>query len=250
MFGDLDLSGSHVIADKKLVVFAGHEEAVVEGLEVDPWTGEDADCCCAEHLEEQLFPLNTWADTYLCVKAAPRGENDLDLWRIQAGAAGVSLTTDPPIEGIHGQTLANKGDWLQAFTGESFVLTATGPVQAAQYLSSQTCTDDSTGDPAMVMAVSETQYRSPYAFAVPQDYGEDWVAVVRPAGVEIILDDAALDAAPFHPIASSGYEVGYFEVGDGPHYIEGAEPFGLFQYGFEGPASYGHAGGLNLIVQQ
>ena len=73
---------------------------------------------------------------------------------------------------------------------------------------------------------------------------------MRPAGVEIILDDAALDAAPFHPIASSGYEVGYFEVGDGPHYIEGAEPFGLFQYGFEGPASYGPAGGLNLIVQQ
>ncbi len=241
LFGDLDLSGSHVIGDKKLSVFSGHEEAVVQA--------EGLDCCCAEHLEEQLFPLETWASTYLCVKAAPRGDGDMDLWRIQAGVANVTLTTDPPIDGINGVTLENKGDWVGAFTGASFLLTATGPVQAAQYLSSQGCTGDFIGDPALVMAVSSTQYRSPYAFAVPKDYSKDWITVVRPAGAEIILDDAALPDGPFDPISSSGYEVGYFEVVDGPHYIEGNEPFGLYQYGFHGPASYGHAGGLNLIVQ-
>ena len=242
MFGGLDLSGSHVIGNKKLAVFAGHEEAVVQAPGLD--------CCCAEHLEEQLFPLETWADTYLCVKGAPRGEGDMDLWRIQAGTANVTLTTDPPIDGINGQLLANKGDWVGAFTGASFVLTATGPVQAAQYLSSQGCTGDVIGDPAMVMAISETQYRSPYAFAVPEDYGHDWITVVRPAGATITLDDVVLEDGPFDAIASSGYQVGYFEVEDGPHYIEGNQPFGLYMFGFEGPASYGNPGGLNLIVQQ
>jgi len=248
--GGLDLSGSHVIGDKKLAVFSGHEEAVVAGLANDPVNpNEPADCCCAEHLEEQLFPLETWAATYLAVKAAPRGEADMDLWRVQAGVAGVTLTTDPPIEGIDGVTLQNKGDWVEAFTSKSFVLTGTGPIQVAQYLSSQGCTNDYIGDPALVMMVSETQYRSPYAFAVPKDYGHDWITVVRPSGAEITLDEAPLEDGPFTAIASSGYEVGYFKVEDGPHYIEGDAPFGLYQYGFEGPASYGHAGGLNLIVQ-
>ncbi|MBM4370093.1 MAG: IgGFc-binding protein [Deltaproteobacteria bacterium] len=248
--GNLDLSGSHVIGNKKLAVFSGHEEAVVQGLETDPVTGEPADCCCAEHLEEQLFPLETWASTYLCVKAAPRGPSDLDLWRVQAGVANVTLTTDPPIPGINGQVLQNKGDWVEAFTGKSFLLTASGPVQAAQYLSSQGCTDDFIGDPALVMAVSSTQYRTPYAFAVPDDYDEDWISVVRPAGAEITLDGAVLPDGSFDPIASSGYEVGYFEVQDGPHYIEGEDPFGMYQFGFDGPSSYGHPGGLNLTVQQ
>lgn len=238
---DLDLSGSHVIGDKKLAVFAGHEEAVVQ----EP----GADCCCAEHLEEQLFPLETWATTYLCVKAAPRGGADTDLWRIQAGVANVTLTTDPPIAGIDGVTLQNKGDWVEAFTPQSFVLDATGPVQAAQYLSSQGCTGDYIGDPAMVMAVSETQYRSPYAFAVPEDYDIDWISVVRPAGAVITLDEAPLADGIFQAIAGSGYEVAYVEVQDGPHYIEGDAPFGMYQFGFDGPSSYGHPGGLNLIVQ-
>jgi hypothetical protein len=237
----LDLSGSHVIGDKKLAVFAGHEEAVVQ----EP----GADCCCAEHLEEQLFPLETWASTYLCVKAAPRGGGDTDLWRIQAGVANVTLTTDPPIAGIDGVTLQNKGDWVEAFTPQSYVLLATGPVQAAQYLSSQGCTGDYIGDPAMVMAVSETQYRTPYAFAVPEDYDIDWITVVRPAGAEITLDGVVLADGPFAPIGASAYEVGYFEVQDGPHYIEGDAPFGMYQFGFDGPSSYGHPGGLNLIVQ-
>ena len=240
-FTGLDLSGSHVIGDKKLAVFSGHEEAVV--------AAEGQDCCCAEHLEEQLFPLETWANTYLCVKGAPRGPSDVDLWRVQAGTANITLTTDPPIPGINGVTLANKGDWVEGFTGLSFVLTATGPVQAAQYLSSQGCTDDYIGDPAMVMAVSETQYRTPYAFAVPEDYSKDWISVVRLAGTDITLDQQALPDGPFKPIGSSTYEVGYFEVQDGPHYIEGEEPFGMYQFGFDGPSSYGHPGGLNLIVQ-
>jgi hypothetical protein len=249
--GTLDLSGSHVIADKKVAVFAGHEEAVVQGLEWDPQTGQQADCCCAEHMEEQLFPLSTWSDTYLCIKARPRGESDLDLWRIQAGTGNVTLTTDPPVPGLDGVTLAGKGEWVQAFSKESFVVYATGPIQVAQYLSSQTCTEDATGDPAMIMAVAETGFRTPYAFAVPKDYSEDYITVIRPAGATVTLDTTVLSSSQFHAVGqASGYEYGYFPVADGPHFIHCTEPFGLYQYGFHGPASYGNPGGLNLVQQQ
>jgi hypothetical protein len=237
-----DLSGSHVIADKKIAVFTGHEEAVVQ-----PPGG---DCCCAEHLEEQLFPLSTWDSTYICAKARPRGGSDQDLWRIQAGHANITITTNPPIDGLDGKTLAQKGDWVEGYSHQSFEVFATGPIQVGQYLSSQGCTDDYVGDPAMIMAVSSTQYRPNYVFAVPKDYAEDYVTVIRPVGSPVYLDDVALADGQFSQVGSGEFEIGYFEVGDGPHEIHGDASFGLYQYGFDGPASYGNPGGLNLIQQQ
>ena len=238
-----DLSGSHIIADRKVAVFTGHEEAVVQAPGLD--------CCCAEHLEEQLFPLDTWASEYVCAKARSRGgSGDQDLWRILAGAGNTTITTIPPIAGLDGQTLAAKGDWIEAMTAESFVVDASGPIQVAQYLSSQTCTDDGVGDPALIMAVASIQFRHNYVFAAPKDYDEDYVTVVREAGSPITLDGALLGDGEFVPVGSGFYEVGYFEVQDGPHQIEGDKPFGLYQYGFDGPASYGNPGGLNLIKQQ
>ena len=250
MSGTLDLSGSHVTADRRIVVFSGHEEAVVQGLDGnDPYTGEPYDCCCAEHLEEQLFPLSSWSNTYLAVKAKPRGPSDLDLWRVQAGTDSVTLTTDPPIPGIDGKVLAKKGDWVQAFTKESFVVTGTGPIQVAQYLSSQGCTDEFIGDPSLIMAVSQERFRTPYALAVPKDYVQDWISVVRPIGAKVVLDGTPVSDAEFDLVGQSGYERAYFKVEDGPHYIEGDEPFGIYQYGFDGPASYGHMGGMNLVKE-
>lgn len=245
MSNKLDLSGSAVIADRRVAVFSGHEEAVVAGIEaIDP----EADCCCAEHLEEQLFPVNTWADSYLCVKARPRGTPDLDLWRVQASQPNTTITTDPPIDGLHGKVLANVGDWVEAFSAESFVLNATAPVQVAQYLHSGTCTGDGVGDPALIMTVPQSRYRTPYAFAVPKDYSQDYITVVRLVDEDVMLDGVELPEASFTALGSTGYEYGYFPVADGPHMLESNKPFGLYQYGWQGPASYGHSGGLNLVV--
>jgi len=240
MFPIQDLTGSHVTADKKIAVFAGHEEAVV--------AAEGEDCCCAEHLEEQLFPVDTWDSKYVCAKARSRGgPADQDLWRIVAGKGNITLTTIPSIPGLDGETLAQKGDWVGAMTALSFVVDATGPIQVGQYLSSQTCTDEGTGDPALIMAVSSSQFRNNYVFAAPKDYDDDYITVVRAAGSPIILDGNAVGDNDFEQVAGGEYEIGYFEVQDGPHEIEGDAPFGLYQYGFDGPASYGNPGGLNLV---
>jgi hypothetical protein len=238
-----DLSGSHIIADRKVAVFAGHEEAVVQLPDVEE------SCCCAEHIEEQLFPLDTWDTRYYAAKAKPRGPSDKDLWRVQAGAVNVKLTTNPPIDGIHGKTLAKKGDWVEAYTAQSFIVEGTGPIQVGQYLASQTCTDEFIGDPALIMAVSAGQYRTHYVFAAPKDYDEDYIGIVRQTGSTITLDGSPVNV-PFTPFADGAYEVGYVEVQDGPHIIDGDFPFGLVQYGWDGPASYGNPGGLNLIKKQ
>ncbi|MFH1532229.1 MAG: IgGFc-binding protein, partial [Pseudomonadota bacterium] len=236
-----DLSGSRVSATQKVAVFSGHEEAVVQPPSCD-------DGCCAEHIEEQLLPLAVWGAVVPCAKAPPRGPSDMDLWRIQAGAAGVVLTTSPPIPGLHGQVLAEDGDWVQAFAGASFLVEATGPIQVAQYLASQGCTEDFIGDPALVMAVPAARYRSSYVFATLEGYAENLVTIVRPVGAAVALDGAPLAGGAFQAVGSSGWEVGYFEVeGGAAHTVVGASPFGLYLYGYSGPVSYGCPGGLDLV---
>ena len=244
LFPVQDLTGTHVIADRRIAVFAGHEEAVVE----DP-AGE-GDCCCAEHIEEQFFPVATWSTHYHCVKARSRGAPDVDMWIVQASQAGTTITTEPPIAGLNGQTLNAPGATLTVYTAESFLIGASKPIQVVQILSSQGCTAEHIGDPAMIMAVAQDRYRSEYVFAAPKGYVHDYITVIRQVGVDVLLDDGALAASDFTALPDGTHEYGYFEIADGPHHIISDEPFGLSQYGWEGPASYGNPGGLDLVVTQ
>ena len=239
-----DLSGTRISATQPVAVFTGHEEAVVS----PPSCIDEG--CCAEHLEEQLLPVSAWGATVVCAKAPPRGPSDMDLWRIQGAAPGVVLATDPPVAGLHGEVLAAAGDWVEAFSAVSFVLTATGPIQAAQYLASQTCAEAFVGDPSMVMAVPAGRYRASYAIATPEGYSENLVAVVREAGAPVSLDGLLLDDAAFATIGDSAWEVGYITIQEGAHSLGGAAPFGLLQYGYSGPASYGCPGGMQLVADE
>lgn len=245
MFPLQDLTGSHVVADRPIAVFAGHEETVIE----DPNLPEgEGDCCCAEHIEEQFFPVATWSTSYHCVKARSRGAPDEDLWIVMAADGGTTLTTDPPVEGLNGKTLATPGASVEAFTDKSFVITSNKPIQVAQILSSQGCTAEYIGDPAMIMAVAQDRYRNEYVFAAPKDYEHDYITVIRPEGLQVLLDGAAIADSQFTLLSDGLYEYAWVEIADGPHHIVAEEPFGLSQYGWQGPASYGNPGGLDLVV--
>ena len=56
-----DLTGTIITSDKPIGVFGGHE-AAVSGTQ-----------CCADHIEQQLFPVATWGKTYIATKSFPRG---------------------------------------------------------------------------------------------------------------------------------------------------------------------------------
>ena len=63
-----DLTGTTVEASQRVAVFGGHEEAVIAFERTDRGAGVESPCC-ADHLEEQLLPLNIWSAEALCVKA-------------------------------------------------------------------------------------------------------------------------------------------------------------------------------------
>src|SRR5262249_48741360 len=57
-----DLTGSRVHADKRVVVFAGSEAS-----DVPTWPNLAQRYCCADHLEEQLFPTSAFGTHFVAV---------------------------------------------------------------------------------------------------------------------------------------------------------------------------------------
>lgn len=231
--GNWDLTGSHIVASQPVAVFGGHEEAVV------------GDGCCAEHLEHQLYPANTWGAHYLAAHSEPRG-GSMDVWRILAREDATTVTTDPPQPGVEGRVLA-RGEWVEISAPDSFEIIADKPVSVAQYLASQETTVDFIGDPALIMAVPVEQYRRSYLVLTPADYDENWLTVIRPTGQVVFLDGEPVDDGAFAAIGAGGYEFAWVPVTPGPHALLGEAPFGLIAIGYARAVSYGLAAGLDLV---
>ena len=234
-----DLTGTHIRSTRPLIVFAGHEEAVI---------GEGDDVCCADHLEQQLFPVTAWRNRYLAVHSPPRGDEP-DNWRVIASEDGTRITTTPSVPGLDGVTL-NAGEWVEAWSVASFELNATGPVMMGQFIVSQQDEriTNTVGDPAFVLAVPTEQFRTDYTVLTPDRYARDYIVVIRPAGAPIELDGVALQASEFTAFGALEYEYAYIEVEPGQHELiaPGDHPFGVTMWGYDAAVSYGYPGGLNL----
>jgi hypothetical protein len=233
-----DLTGTLIRSDQPIAVFGGHECTVI--------AQEGKSCCCCDHVEEQLIPLYAWGSEYHAVKLNPRGgSSDEDWWLIMAGEDGVEIHTVPAIAGIDGLKL-DKGAFKRFFASQSFEVTASGPIAVAQYMLSQECTYKGTGDPALLVIPAINQYRKEYAILTPDKYAEDWVTLIRPAGLEITLDGSPVQEW-FAPFGSGKFEYAYVEMQDGPHHFSAAEGFAVVAYGFDSAVSYAFAGGMNLL---
>ena len=241
-----DLTGTHIAANQKIAVFAGHEEAVIgESPPSDPSEPGSDSVCCADHLEEQLFPVKTWGTNYLAVHSPPRG-SEVDYWRVIASQPGTQILTTPIISGLHGRTLG-VGEWVEVESTDSFEIVANRPIMVMQFIVSQTAlgVDNVTGDPAMILTVPTQQFRNSYDLLTPADYATDWVTIVRPAGAVINLDGSTVSAT-FRPIGDGTYEYAWVEWEPGPHHLDSESDFGVSLFGYDSAVSYGYPGGLNL----
>lgn len=162
-----DLTGSWIKSDQPVAVFGGHEGGNVpdtnrcikppgqlEGkCEYQGWACKDnSDCpitCCADHLEEQLFPVSAWGTTYLASKLMPRGL-EKDVYRILAAHDGTLVTTDPPQTAV---PPLSKGQWFEFESDKDFLIKSTKPISVGQFMTSanapnpnnDTCTEKFSG---------------------------------------------------------------------------------------------------------
>jgi hypothetical protein len=256
-----DLTGTKITADKNIGVFSGHQAAIT------------SEYCCADHLEQQMFPTNTWGTTYMATKSYTRSQ-EKDYWRVVAATDGTQVSFDPPVMPL--QNLS-EGEYIEFSSDKDFKLVANKPVLLAQFLASsgeinplglaQTCTGpggqcpgghtcvchlgfdcycEPMGDPALILAAPVEQYRDEYVFLSPNKYLEDYINVIAPVGAQVTLDGGNISAANFTTIGGTGYMVARLKVADGVHTVKSDQKVSVIAYGYDDDVSYGYTAGLNL----
>jgi hypothetical protein len=140
-----DLTGSTVVADKRVAVFAGHGCAnapisMCKGgkCSYDPgvFCTLDSDCpsiAACDHLEEQLPPISAWGKRYLVPKTFKRGQAG-DVIRVLASEDGTSITVKGASVSI---PVLNRGQFHEFEIQGDIELSSTKPFLAGQFLEGQ-----------------------------------------------------------------------------------------------------------------
>lgn len=231
---DSDLSGTTVSASAPVAVWSGHQCTFVP---FDAWA--------CDHLEEMMFPVETWGTTV--VMSAVRHADSFSIARSQirvlANHDATTVTFDPA---VHPETVLDAGEVLEFESVDDFVVTADRPIYVGQLLLGQNALGASEGDPALGSGIPLNQWRRDYDFLTPDTYTTNFLNVVAEDGAVVLLDGAPL--AGWQSIGATGFSAARVSVTPGSHHIESEEMarFGITTYGYALYTSYLYPGGLNF----
>lgn len=233
---DYDLTGTVIRSASALELLAGHNCAFVP---FNRWA--------CDHLEEGIFPLETWGTNALVSATQPlRGEPDLV--RIVSGDDGNALTFDPA--SAHAGVTLGRGQFIEFEASQSFRVTGSQALSVAQFLVGQDYAGIGAsgamgqGDPSMSLAIPTEQYRTSYTFLAPTTYATSFVSVAASTGAEVLLDGAPMGG--FTSVGGTGFDVSNTTITGGVHTMTSSSPFGIVVYGFGSYTSYMYPGGLDL----
>jgi hypothetical protein len=278
-----DFTGTKVTSNKGVIVFGGSEAANAPNTSRCDlatnrceWDGlTDCECtqaegpacnphakcsdfitCCADHLEQQLFPVPAWGTEYVCARSMPRG-NEQDVWRILASQGGTLVSLTPPFAEI---PELDAGEWFEIQTNEDFLLSANNPVLVGQFLAAEHAPgpdrqpgDAGIGDPAFILVAPTRQLRTSYVFLAPNEYEDDFVTIAAVAGTQVRLDgvevtgmEPGASQLQINDISGTAWRAMRVRINDGFHALSCASGCSVMVHGYDQYVSYGYPGGLNL----
>ena len=260
-----DLSGSRIYCDAAksdchpFIVFSG-----VDCANIPKGYGY------CDHIEQQLFPVQTWGKKYILVKSQARGE-EWDLVRIYASEDGTKLNFKPAtpekISVPSGwtsftvsdvKTELNAGEYSEFYFKGTLEVEADKQIMVAQYLSSsqmlsQSCQSlfghgsECVGDPAMMLIPPAEQFRKEYLFLTPGSYQANYATIIMTTGEDPTLDGSFVP--DIREIEGTNFSYAIVWLGNTfrNHTLTcDKNPCGLFVYGWEMDVSYAYPGGLNF----
>jgi hypothetical protein len=231
---DGDLTGSQITCSQPCGVFGGHEATVLSQQTPSP--------CCADHLEDQIFPNSTWGKIYVVARSQPRTTAVPDMVRIVAQRANTSVTFTPAQTGC--ASALGVGQYCDVFITGDVHIAATEPILVGHYLTSNGGTQADAGDPSMAFAVPTEQYRTQYTLLVPMQYNANYFSIVSPATGTVTLDNNPV--TQLTPFGDGSFKAGRIPVQAGQHNLVCSEGCGVEVYGWSDAVSYLFAGGLDL----
>jgi hypothetical protein len=206
--------------------------------------------CCADHLEEMMFPSSTWGKTFAITRSQQR-TNEPDLLRIMAQKPNTTVTFTPaPASGTCG-TLGPGQSCDVKIQGDTEI-SSTEPVLVGHYLEASIWQDNNifaptavgNGDPSMAIAVPTEQFRTDYTILVPSQYQMNYLSIAAPATGGVTVDGNMVTLANYPGGAT--HRGARVPVAAGQHTIHCADTCGVTVYGYSDAVSYMFAGGLDL----
>jgi len=253
-----DLTGTRVAADKPVAVFFGVDLTGV-GQDLPEFEGS----CCAEHIEQQIFPSKAMGQDFVVSHSGQRnsGTAEMDYYRIMAYEAATVTTSLPAPDNSF--TLA-AGEYHDFFVNHGFtVQTTDGYLHVAQYLVEAGNTDANVGDAALLYVPAVEQRRGLYVFTTGQGFSENHAVISMPQGADVHYTDGAatlevngtnclgplangtigsITYVAFDCPIQDGVHMAY--SGDSPEETEG--DIGVFVYGYYYAGSYAYPAGSDL----
>lgn len=239
--GTCDLTGTRIVANKKISVFSGHNCAYVPSK---------VEAC--NHLVEQLPPVTAWGLHYYVGNLKERSRYT---YRVIASEDKTRVFENSRLISV-----LNAGELFESLnTYNSVQITADKPILVAQFAQGFK-NGDSVGDPMMILVSPTQQFLNQYRFATP--ISGDWhhyINVVAPTESigQLRLNGKRVDSTIFTVLGESRYSLAQIQVPYGTHVIKSDAPFGLYSYGFgyksDAYDAYGNMAGqsffeLNTLV--
>ena len=244
-----DLTGTHITSPNMMPfgVFGGHE-ATVYGETTPPDSTHTDGPCCADHLEEMLFPSSTWGKEFAIARTQKR-TNEPDMLRILAQKANTTVTFNPaPAAGTCG-TLG-PGQWCEVKIQVDTEISSSEPILIGHYLEASiwtysplfgTPSSVGEGDPSMAIAVPSEQFRKEYTILVPSQYAKNYISIAAAATGGVQVDGTAVTLTGF-----GTHRAARVQIAAGAHKVTCADGCGITVYGYSNAVSYMFAGGLDL----
>jgi hypothetical protein len=223
-----DLTGSEVRASGPVAVFSGHDCTFVP---YDLWA--------CDHLEEAMFPLESWGKRAFAARPFVISAEPYRL-RVVSGADGNLVRFDPP---IHDEVELQAGEFVELQASEDVLVTGTDALLGVQYLVGQGLFGGR-GDPSMALIPPMEQFRERYSFLRVENFEDAYVNVVARGETVVRIDGRVVSNWTTHPLGLRSARV---QIAPGFHEATSSGgAFGLTVYGYANYTSYFMPAGLDV----
>ena len=275
-----DFTGTLIDSSGPVAVYVGSEAS-----DAPEYATLAQRACCADHLEEQLFPVRTAGKRFALGRVPNRSKaleaaganisrfDEPELYRIVATKPGKTHVTTSLPSPYDAFDLTEEGAATTISSLQDFTLTATQSVIIADVQVSQEAAGVARtlpgGDPSLTFIPAVEQWRNEYTLLTPDKYAFDFLVMTAPKGASIYLDGLPIDGKVCEQGRIPGFDVyrcqlsfptvdpnadsaknanvGQGRQNDGVHRIVSDYPVGVLVYGFDFFVSYAYAGGTELL---
>ena len=211
----------------------------------------DGDTCCLDHLEDQLFPVESIGSNYVIPRSPIRSTGSFhepDILRFVGAAepATVTTTLPAPFDTFTIQPGEVKTTWTQT----DVVIQSDKPVMVSQILiSNQYCDGAYIGDPSLTVYPPVEQFRTEYIVLTPGSWDKNYIVIEAEQGTSVSIDGQSPGNCVITPsgtLNGKSYESRRCPVNEGAHAMTGDKPYGIVVYGYGSAGSYAFVGGADV----